>query len=134
MAIADGIIALKSFVNRKVLRSFLSIATGSDGAADAPNATDDSASWRLCPGCSGRMGKHDPKHNRIQGICNYPNVEPITYGCRGCANRLHDGHASHNYLPDECKFFNQSGRTSKARSGRHPKERACKTRNRRRRW
>lgn len=77
-------------------------------------------SWRGCPGCRGRQAKTDPRHSRIRGICLWPDVQPIIWGCPACARHKPHGHPSHTYDMN-CKHAVITHRTGVPRSGRHPR-------------
>ena len=67
------------------------------------------------------MNKTDSSHNRVEGVCKHPFVEPVVHECRGCQKRMPEASLSHSHIPGECKFSNSFGRRSAPRTGRHPR-------------
>ena len=121
-AVADGIVALKQFLQRHTVAAFPSIGVGGedDGVADDA-VSGSSQSWRNCPGCRGRMNKTDASHNRVDGVCKHPFVEPVVHECRGCQKRLPEASLTHSHIPGECKFSSSFGRRFAPRTGKHPR-------------
>ena len=48
-----------------------------------------------CPGCTSHAASHDPRHNRVRGVCKYPDVETVIWDCPACKSHLPSKHASH---------------------------------------
>lgn len=116
--VCDGIIMLKAHLETSINPEQLAYPIRATDTAEGASAGDES--WRRCPGCRGRQGKTDPRHNRVRGECLWPDVRPIIWGCQGCKQHKPYGHPLHTH-EENCKHAVIAHRTGVPRSGRHPR-------------
>lgn len=48
-----------------------------------------------CRGCTSHAARHDDRHNRIPGICRFPDAATLTWECPACIRHLPSTHSTH---------------------------------------
>ena len=65
-----------------------------------PTATKSAAqpNFQGCPGCKRKRPKDHTDHNRVPGVCRYPDVVSIDYPCPGCRAGASRTDARHKHI------------------------------------
>ena len=115
---------MASAITEGICHHSLSYPSIGSGPSDPDPETElvEGERWRNCKGCLWRRPKTDSAHSRVPGECKYPLTQAVTWECPGCKAPKPRWDSSHTYTPNECKWATASTRTSKQRSGRHPRE------------
>ena len=67
-----------------------------------------------CRGCVAHAAKHDPRHDRREGICRFPYDQPITWDCVACKKFLPSTHSQHVF-DETCQWTLAASRQSTGR-------------------
>lgn len=59
----------------------------------------------VCMGCRRNRVGTDPSHNRVEGVCKYPNVTLVVWGCPGCRMDKDSSHPSHTPEAGQCRVL-----------------------------
>ena len=75
----------------------------------------DVADQTVCPGCRAHAYRRDPKHNRVRGVCKFPDDTPDKWSCPACIRSLPSHHPLHTKIQGECHWSTAIPRMSSIR-------------------
>ena len=79
----------------------------------------------FCPGCKSHTYRRDPRHNRIPGVCRFPDDEGDVLQCAACKRNLPSHHPSHSHVLGECHWAEaipRLGSSSSSSRGPRPQQ------------